>query len=289
MECMMENRKVTAVLIVLMVLFSITATVTGILSSNGPGNYNYTSIRGQKVEIYGKGIYQHMSSDVAVQGIAQDYITLFLGIPLLLVSFFLAGKSSLRGKYLLAGTAGYFLVTYLFYLCMAMFNALFLVYVVLLMTSFFTFSQTMLSFRPDELSSHFKPNLPVKLLGGFLIFNAIAIGLLWLSIVLPPLLDGTIYPMALEHYTTLIVQGLDLALLLPLSLLTGYLLIRKRSLGYLLAPVYFIFLSILMTALTAKVIGMTLTGVNAGPALVIIPLFNLTAWICSIAILKHIS
>lgn len=111
---------------------------------------------------------------------------------------------------------------------------------------------------------------------------------MWLSIILPPLLDGTVYPLALEHYTTLIVQGMDLSLLLPLAFLSGLLLIKKKPFGYLLAPVYMIFLSILMTALTAKIIGIMLVGVSSGPAIVIIPLINTIAIVCSVLILTNI-
>lgn len=189
---------------------------------------------------------------------------------------------------MLAGTLVYFLVAYLFYMCMGMYNKLFLVYVVLTSTSFFAFSLTMLSFQIEQLSSCFSPKLPSKLVEGFLIFNTIAIGMMWLSIILPPLLDGTVYPLALEHYTTLIVQGMDLSLLLPLAFLSGLLLIKKKPFGYLLAPVYMIFLSILMTALTAKIIGIMLVGVSSGPAIVIIPLINTIAIVCSVLILTNI-
>lgn len=36
------------------------------------------------------------------------------------------------------------------------------------------------------------------------------IGSLWLGVVVPPLVDGSIYPKELQHYTTLVVQGFDL-------------------------------------------------------------------------------
>lgn len=78
---------------------------------------------------------------------------------------------------------------------------------------------------------------------GFLVFNAVAIGLMWLQVVVPPLLDGSIYPAQLQHYTTLIVQGLDLGLLLPLSAVSGVLLMRRTPMGCLLGPVYLVFLS----------------------------------------------
>lgn len=275
-------------MVALIVLLAIGATSLGIFSGEGSGNYTYQSIRGKTVTIYGKGLYKHMSAEVAPQGIAQDYVTLFLGVPLLLFSLYLAGKGSLKGRYMLAGTLGYFLVTYLFYMVMGMYNAMFLAYVLLAGLSFFSFLITILSFDLRQLSHSFSASTPVKATGGFLIFNAVAIAILWLSIVVPPLLDGTIIPVQVEHYTTLIVQGLDLGILLPAAFITAILFIRKKALGYLLCPVYFIFLSLLMTALTAKVVAMALLGYNVIPVIFIIPTFNSVAIICTIVILKHI-
>jgi hypothetical protein len=111
---------------------------------------------------------------------------------------------------------------------------------------------------------------------------------LWLTIVIPPLFDGTIIPVQVEHYTTLIVQGLDLGILLPAAFIAGVLFIRKKPLGYLLCPVYFVFLSLLMSALTAKVVAMVMLGYNVIPAIFIIPAFNILSILCSIIIFKHI-
>lgn len=264
------------------------ATLTGIFSGGGPGSYSYESIRGETVTIYGKGIYRHMSAEVAPQGIAQDYVTLLVGIPLLFISLVWSRRGSLRGRYLLAGTLGYFLVTYLFYLMMGMYNALFLVYAALLSASFFAFSIVFQSFDTDRLPNYFHSSTPVKITGGYLVFNSLIIALLWLSIVVPPLLDGTIIPEQTEHYTTLVVQGLDLALLLPLGVVAGILFIRKLAMGYLLAPIYFVFLSILMTALSAKVIAMALLDYNVIPVIFIIPTFNILVLTCTFWILKYI-
>lgn len=285
----MKAKRITQTLVLLIVLFAGIASAMGTFTYKGEGNYQIESIRGQEVAIYGKGIYQHMSVEVAVQGMAQDYVTLFLAIPLLLLAFFWAKSGSIKGRFLLAGVLSYFLVTYLFYLCMAMYNVLFLAYVVLCSASFFAFLVVLMSFDLKILKNYFTPSLPIKFLGGFLIFNAIAIGLMWLSVVLPPLLDGRIFPPGLEHYTTLIVQGLDLALLLPAAFLIGIFLLQKKNLGYLLAPVYLIFLALLMTALSAKLIGQIVSGVIVSPvAAVVIPLFNLTAIICAVLSLKNL-
>lgn len=284
----MRNKKSVTILSLVIAILAVTAASTGIFSSEGPGAYEIETVRGDQVTVYGKGIYKHMSIDVAPQGIAQDYVTLFLAVPLLLISLIWARRGSMKGRFLLAGTLSYFLVTYLFYLVMGMYNFLFLVYAILLGTSFFALAQTLFAIGLDNIADHFEPSTPVGFTGGFLIFNSLAIGLMWLGIVVPPLLDGTIIPGQVEHYTTLIVQGLDLGVLLPLSFVAGLLFIKKRPLGYLLTPVYFVFLSILMTALTAKVIAMGLLGQNVMPAIIIIPLFGLISMVCSLLILRNV-
>ncbi len=101
--------------------------------------------------------------------------------------------------------------------------------------------------------------------------NSILIALLWLSVIVPPLLDGSIYPDILQHYTTLIVQGFDLGLLLPLAFVAGWQWNRGKMIGWHLGPVYIVFLGILMTALSAKIIAMRLSGVNIIPSVFIIP------------------
>ncbi len=272
----------------IIIFLAIIASSAGIFSTGGSGPYQIESVRGEIVTVYGKGLYKHMSADVAPQGIAQDFITLFLAVPLLIISLFWVRKGSLKGGYLLAGVLGYFLVTYLFYLVMGMYNILFLVYTALLGTSFFAFSLTLLTLNPSKLANRFHSSIPKKWTGGFLIFNSVIIGLMWLGVVVPPLLDGTIIPAQTEHYTTLIVQGLDLGLLLPLSFVSGLLFIKGRPFGYLLAPTYFVFLSILMTALVAKIIAMGLLGQNIMPAIVIIPLVTFISIGCTVLIFKNI-
>lgn len=284
----MRNKNAVTVLVLLIAAASAVATSFGIFSYEGDGQYEYESIRGEKVIIYGIGIYQHMSADVATQGIAQDYITLFAGILLLLISLYFSGKDSLRGLFLLTGTLGYFLVTYLFYLAMGMYNELFLVYAFLTGTSFFAFLLTASSLKTYILTTKFKSGKLIKNAGIFLIINASLITILWFGVVLPPLFDGTFYPAELQHYTTLIVQGFDLGLLLPAAFVVGYLAVRGNTFGYLFTPVYMIFLSLLMTALVSKLSFMAKEGVNVIPAIFIIPVIAIAAIIYSVIIIKDI-
>ena len=282
----MKYKKAVSLLVYGISILAIIATTAGIFSKSGPGEYEHISIRGETVTIFGKGIYQDMSADVAIQGIAQDVVTLFIAIPFLLTALYFARKGSLKGRIMLSGSLLYFFLTYLFYLAMAMFNPLFLVYVLLLSTSFFALVLTIFSLYFENLKQYFHSRLPAKFLGGFLVFNAITIGSLWLQVVVPPLFNEVI-PIDLDHYTTLIVQGFDLALFLPISFISGVFLFKRAPIGYLLGSVYFVFLSLLMTALTGKIIGMALVGVNVIPAIFIIPAINLTTILGSIIIFKN--
>ena len=288
MKMQRHNNGTISILVILIILFSALAAGTGIFYTGGTGPFEHISVRGQEVMIYGQGVYRHMSADVAIQGIAQDYVTLFAAIPFLLISLIMFRRGTLAGKYMVAGGLFYFLVTYLFYLVMGTYNELFLVYTVLAGLSFFALSIVIMAFDTEKLPGLFSEKLPVKLTGGFLIFNSVAISALWLSVVLPPVFDGSIIPESVAHYTTLIVQGLDLAILLPLSFLSGLLFMRRKPLGYLLAPVYFVFLSLLMVALVAKILFMSANGVPPGPSIVVIPVTTIISVACAIVILKNI-
>lgn len=71
----------------------------GVLSNNRSGEFVFTSIHGQEITIYGKGKFDSVS--IATQGIAQDIVTIILGIPLLLISLYLFNKNYLKGKLLI--------------------------------------------------------------------------------------------------------------------------------------------------------------------------------------------
>ncbi|MDY0297930.1 MAG: hypothetical protein RB296_11485 [Acidobacteriota bacterium] len=79
----MNHQSTITILVLLIVSDAGICAATGVFSGGGPGPYTPKNIRGQTVDIHGCGIYRHMSGDVAVQGIGQDWITMVLGLPLL--------------------------------------------------------------------------------------------------------------------------------------------------------------------------------------------------------------
>jgi hypothetical protein len=285
----------TATLLTVIAVAAAFAAAIGIFSDAGPGPREHQSVRGETVPIYGYGPYRHMSADVAVQGIGQDYVTLFIAVPLL-VGVAVATlrregtrpAGSLRRRLLLAGITGYFFVTYLFYMLMGTYNYLFLVYLVLAGSAFFALARILLSIDSSALAASVDTSAPTGISGLFLMVNAVLIALMWLGVVVPPLLDGTIYPEGLDHYTTMVVQGLDLSILLPLSLISGVLLRRRTPLGLVLGPTYLVFLALLMTALSAKIIAMAITGVNVIPAVFIIPAINSVTIVLAVTLFRRL-
>jgi hypothetical protein len=262
-------RRVTWMVIAIAVA-AVVATAWPFIFAGGVGPSEYLSVRGETVVLHGFGPYRHMPADVAVQGLAQDLVTLLLGVPVLIVTLISARRGSRRGYLALTGTVGYFFVQYTLYLAMATYNELFLLWVVLvLLTSQALFR---LLLQGEFISKGtIVPTYARRYVGGFLLLNGALISVLWLSVLVPPLIDGTLYPQGLAHLTTMVVQGFDLALFIPPSLLAGYWYLRGRPVGILLAPVYAVFLSLQMIALLAKILWMQAIGANAGPAIIIIP------------------
>jgi hypothetical protein len=280
----MKQARTITILTVLIAILAVIYTLITLISSGGPGPQEFTTIHGQVIHTWGYGIYQNMSEDVAPQGLAQDVVTLSVGVPLLLIALIWARRRSTRGTMMLAGVLGYFMVTFIFYLMMSMYHQLFLLLVALAGLSFFAFVLAMMSISGEVQVGAIPVRIPHKFFGGFLVFNAVMITLLWLQVVVPPLWQGTIPPQV-QHYTTLVVQALDLAILLPASFVAGVLLYRRHRWGLILGPIYLVFLSLMMAALTAKLIAMASLGQPVIPAIFIIPAFMMVAVVGAIQVI----
>jgi hypothetical protein len=284
----MKFKKSLSLLTVIIIALSLFSSAYGVFSSEGQGKYEFKSLHGEKVQVYGKGLYKNESVSMAAQARAQDMVTLCIGIPLLIGALYLSRKELLKGKLLLAGMQGYFLYTYASYSFYAMYNSLFLVYVLLMSVSFFAFTLTMLSFDLESIGSYFNPKLQVKFIGGVLIFVAVAVALMWLKRIATPLVNG-VMPTELEHYTTLIIQALDLGFVVPAAILAGILLMKRNPFGYLLASVMIIKESTLLIVIIAMLVGQILAGVEIGIVeIVMFSLFTLMVICCLVLIMKNI-
>jgi hypothetical protein len=244
----------------LIALLALIASAAGVFWQGQGESYEFTSLRGEIVMIYGHGLYQYDSVSYATQAIAQDVVTLVLGIPLLVAGILLVRNGSLRGQLLLTGTLGYMLYTYTSYTFLSAYNGLFLLYVTLFSLCLFTFILAMTNLNPEFIKQQISDKFPRRGIAIFMMVIAGFLTLAWLGRIVPPLTAGT-PPMGLESYTTLVIQALDLGIIVPISVLTAILLWRDQPWGYALSAVVLIKGLTMGAALVAMIIGMILAGV----------------------------
>jgi hypothetical protein len=254
----MKPSKTLIVLTVLIGLLALLAAGTGVFYQGDGASYEVTSLRGEEVLINGHGLYRYDPVSMAAQGIAQDAVTLALGIPLLFVSLYLYRQGRLRGQLLLTGTLAYFLYTYTSLSFGVAFNPLFLVYVALFSLSLFAFIIAMLSVDLHILPSHFTEKLPRRAIAIFMFGGGAFLSLAWLGRIAPGLVGGV--PVGLMTNTTLFIQVMDLGVIVPLMVLSGVLLLRRQPLGYLLSSVALIKFMTMGVALMAMIAGQLLAG-----------------------------
>ena len=284
---MKYKKSITTLALIIFILATV-ASVYGVFSRDISSKKEFKAISGQTVKLYAKGLYKNDSVSCGSQAVGQDIVTLAMGLPLLLISVFIYRKNLLKGKLLLAGTLGYFLYTYTSYSFLCMYNSFFLIYVMLMSLSFYAFTLTMMSFNLETISDCFSKKLPVILIGGVLIFMSIAVGMMWLGIILPALKQGT-FPKLLEQYSTFTIQVLDLGFVVPTTILAGILLIKRKSFGYLLAAVISIKEVTLLTAIIAMIIGQIHSGVYVPLVQILMfTIFNLLLIYFIILIMRNI-
>lgn len=282
---MIPARRLTWLVLIGAALATLAAGLPFVLTG-GPGPSLHTSVRGEEVLLHGYGPYRHMPADVAVQGLAQDLVTLAVAVPFLLVTLWWARGGSRAGHLALCGAVGYLFVQYFLYVGMATYNEMFLLWVALVLVTSQALFRLLLAVPPAMFDVAW-PAGARRFVGTFLLVNGGLVALLWLGTVAPPLLTGSLYPAGLAHFTTLVVQAYDLALFLPASLFAGHRLLQGEPPGGLLAPVYGVFLALQMLALLGKILWMTALGASAGPATIVIPLLFVGAVAAAVLSLRH--
>lgn len=283
----MKHKEILQWIVPLIVALALLAAVMGLFYQRPGEAFEFTNHRGETVRINGHGLYYFDTVSLAVQQQGNDAVTLVVGIPLLAVSAWLAFGGSLRGRLLLTGTLGFFLYTYMSMAMLTSFNMLFLVYVALFSLSLVAFILCMMSFDLDRLPGHFSAGLPKLWIASLLFLVAAFLTLAWLGRIVPPLLRGTVPP--LENTTTLVIQAMDLGLVVPLAILAGANLLKRRPWGYLLSSVAVLKFVTMGLAVSTMSVLMALRGVPESPGIMVpflvITLLNLVS---AVLLLKHV-
>ncbi|WP_137286875.1 hypothetical protein [Halorussus salinisoli] len=217
---------------------SVVATLVGLLR---PGHYRDAAVT--IPQVYG-----------------QDAVTLGFGVPLLAVGLWYAARGSLRGYVVWLGALAYMLYTWASYALMLYFNELFLAYVALFGLSLFTFVGGVLRLDPGAVRDRLHGRLPIRVTSGYLAAIALFFAAGWLSEVVPATLRGAPpESVRLAGVPANVIHVLDLAVLLPATLLTAAWLWRRREWGYVLAGVLLVKFTTLGLAVLAMAAWMRRT------------------------------
>lgn len=252
----MKNQSALNWLVPLIAILAAIIAGAGLFSQGGSGPFAFTTVYGDTVEIYGQGIYRHDASFFAALFKGTDVITLFIGIPLLLISYVFYRRGSLRSNLFMIGILTYFLYVGVTYTFSVIFNSLFLVYVALFSASLFA---TIIALTTFDLQSLAESGTQNREMAIFMFVAGLGTLMLWLSELIGPLMTGQA-PTHLGPYTTLFTHAFDSAVITPTAIITGIYLLRRNLLGQLLIAPLLILCTLIGIVVIAQTVSQTLAG-----------------------------
>lgn len=230
----MNPKKTIIWLGILIMALSLIATISPLFIMDKGEFYGFMTLRGEEVLIFGEGLYKFDSVFAASGFKGQDFVTLFLGIPLLSIALFYYKKGSLKAGLLLLGVISFFLYVYASMSLGAAYNGLFMVYVLLFSASLFflivLFANTGLEILPAEILKALPRTFPAY----YLFLCGVVTLVVWSVPLVSSAMQGT-PPDLLDHYTTMVTDALDLAIITPSTFLAGWLILKRNPLGYKMA------------------------------------------------------
>ncbi|MEO8106932.1 MAG: hypothetical protein ABI720_06395 [Actinomycetes bacterium] len=218
------------------------------------------------------------------QAIAQDAVNLFIVAPLMVFFGWRALRGSLAAYLVWLGFVAFTVYNYVIYAFSIQFGPLFLVWVAVLGASLVALIGGAASLDANGVANalDFRKE---RLAAGFLLVGAALFGAVWLSDIVPALIDGTAPAAAADvNLPTNPVHVLDLAFFLPAAAIVGGSLWQRRSFGYAAAPAMLVFLAltglpILATVFVADARGSEAAWQLLAPIGVITVVSALLAWV----------
>ena len=164
-----------------------------------------------------------------------DWVTLVVGVPLLVAALLLVRHGSMRGQLLWLGMLGYGVYNYAFYLFGAALNAFFPLYIAPLLLSALALILALWRLRIADVGARFHSRTPVRLIGGYLTFVAFSLSVVWIVVWAAYAFGGRPTPVEPEAFK--LVAALDITLMVPALSCGGILLWRRHPWGYVIASV----------------------------------------------------
>lgn len=210
--------------------------------------------------LFWEGLYRD-NQWVTTQFRGADAVRLLLFVPLLGAAILYGKRGSLRALLLWLGLLWTLLYDYAFYLFAAVFNELFLVYVILFALPILLLLLAIPKLTPKRIQQACSERIPRKPIAIYLSLVALLLFGMWFSQIMAFLLTGELPASILESgHPTGVVFALDLALLIPGLLWAALALWKNHPWGYVLASLMLVKGAVYPVAL----LGMTMFANHAG-------------------------
>jgi len=209
--------------------------------------------------VFLQSTYARETVNWAVQGIGQDIVNLFIVVPTLLIATFYVYRQNKTALMVWSGAVFYLAYSYVIYGFGLHFNNLFIVYCAILGLSVYSFLYFIITYSKQNISGWFENTTPNRTTAIFFFIIAGLFSILWLSEIIPAMLSNSV-PVGVADVGLLVnpVHVLDLAICLPALVIIGLLLLKRKAMGYLLAPAMLMFSMLMSTAIFAMVFAMKL-------------------------------
>ena len=192
----------------------------------------------------------------ATEGQGGDAVTLFLIVPIFLISTTLALRGSVAASLVWMGGLTYILYNYTIYAVAVHFNNLFLVYCAALGFSFYALLGGLRLRSPSEIAKIYSQSAPLKTAACVLLLIALLFTFLWLREIIPALASNQ-PPKSVTDAGLLTspVHVLDLSIVLPGCVVTAIMLLRRKSEAFILAPVLISFAVFMIAAVAGMFVA----------------------------------
>jgi hypothetical protein len=167
--------------------------------------------------------------------IGNDWITLCLAVPLLLISGVQAGSGSTRAMLVWLGMIGYAFYNYAFYVFGAALSPFFLLHVIAFVAAGAALILALPRLDVVETARRFGPGTPVRFIAGTLVVIGAGLATAWILMWARYAFGGRSAPVAPEAFK--VVAALDLSLMVPALTIGGMLLWRREPWGFLISAI----------------------------------------------------
>jgi hypothetical protein len=239
--------------------------------------------------VFTSSVYAKETASWAAQGAGQDLVNLLIACPALAVSGWYVGRRSARAFMVWLGVLIYVVYSYLMYAFFVHFGPIFPVYVAVLGLSSYALGGAVMHLRLDEFRQVWPPDFRRRSVSAVLVFIGVAFGSMWIAEIVRALVNGTTPEAVVESGLPVNpVHVLDLALLLPLALVTGVAHWKRRAFGLVFATPILVFFILMDCAIISMTYSMRAHGVSASLAIVPVMVVGLViSAALSVELLRH--